>query len=375
MNKCIVCGQETKNKKYCSNECKYKDMSHNKKNCLNCGKPVNRCEVSYCSRKCYFEHKKKEFEKEIKYNKCIICGKLTKNEKYCSMKCLGKDENRIEIAIKNLPNETYWTEEEHLFLEQNYGKMPIVELCDSLKRSQGAVIRYAQVNNIISKRFWTEEEMLFMLNNSDDIDLISETLGKSKSAIINKFAVMNGFRNDDGCSLISPQEYITNYICNDLGYSCISEFRVDKYTLDLALFNLDIEIQGSYWHCDERIFAGCKIVRDKDAVEKDSRRKAYLESMGYEVIYIWEYDIISNPKKVKSEIKTKIENHLNKMTEEEKAFWETKFIKQIEKAIKKEQLKIIRANKQLEHLNNNLQKLNKKVGRIKTPEKIWNALN
>lgn len=64
MNKCIVCGQETKNKKYCSNKCKYEDKSHEKKHCLNCGKLVDRCDVSYCSRKCYFEHKKKEFEKE-----------------------------------------------------------------------------------------------------------------------------------------------------------------------------------------------------------------------------------------------------------------------------------------------------------------------
>lgn len=48
------------------------------------------------------------------------------------------------------------------------------------------------------------------------------------------------------------------------------------------------------------------------------------------------------------------------MSKEQKELWKNKCIETIQKAIEKEELKIIRANKQLKQLNNNLQKLNKK---------------
>ena len=65
MNRCKKCGAQTKNKKYCSNECKYADMSQEKSLCVNCGKPVKRCETIYCSIECYREHKKREYEVSI----------------------------------------------------------------------------------------------------------------------------------------------------------------------------------------------------------------------------------------------------------------------------------------------------------------------
>ena len=53
MNNCIICGKETKNKKYCSVKCKSQNMSKPKKKCLNCGVKVLRCNVKFCCHKCY----------------------------------------------------------------------------------------------------------------------------------------------------------------------------------------------------------------------------------------------------------------------------------------------------------------------------------
>lgn len=372
MNKCITCGQETKNKKYCSNKCKYADMSQKKKLCINCGEPVKRCETIYCSKKCYQEHRKQEFETSVKYNNCIICGQKTRNQKYCSMKCLGKDKSRIETAINNLPNETYWTKEEQILLKENYGVIPLEELSELLHRKKETIIKYANEHNIMSQRLWTSEDIDFLMNNLDDIDKVAEKLCRSKSSIVNKLATINGFRNENGYSIISPQEYVTNYLREQLNYPCISEFRVGQYTLDLVLYNLDIEIQGSYWHGDERLFSENKTNKQEKTIAKDERRKEYLEMSGYKVIYIWEYDIISNPEKIKAEIKGIIENHLSTMSEEEKIFWMQNNTENIQKAIKKEQLKIDRANKRMEYLNNNLKYINR-VGRTKIPEKNWKA--
>ena len=359
MNKCKVCGRETKNKKYCSNKCKYIDKTYDKKLCLNCGKPVDRCEVLYCCRKCYFEHKKKLFEENIKYNNCIICGKPTKNKKYCSMKCLGKDESRKAMSIKNLPNDTNWTDDEISLLKSEYGVMPIQKLAKMLNRSSNTIIRYANQHNITSKRLWTNEEIQFLLNHTDNIDLLVEKLGKSKSAIINKLSVLNGFRDETGYSIVSPQEYITKYICDELGYGCVSEMRVEKYTLDLVLYNLDFEIQGSYWHYDSRIMDEEITEKQKVTIEKDERRKEYLESKGYIVVYLWEYDIVSNPSKIKKYIKELISNLIKSLSENEKEYWITNCINGIENSIKKEEEKNIRANKRLEHLKHNLKIINK----------------
>ena len=334
-------------------------MSHEKKNCLNCGKKVSRCEVLYCSKRCYHEYKRKEFEKTIQYNKCIICGKPTVNEKYCSMKCLGKDISRIDIMMKNLPNETYWTDEEVEILKKNYGVMPISDLCNLLHRNQYAVIQYASKHNISSKRFWTDDEVEFLLQNYNDINLLTNTLRKSKSAIINKLSTINGFRDELGNSIISPQEYITKFISDELGYHCISEFRVDRYLLDIVLVNMDIEIQGSYWHCDERIFNDSKTDMQEQRIQRDKKRKDHLESIGYSVIYVWEYDIISNPEMVKKKLSNKIEEHLTTLSSVQKLFWKEKIIKQIDHAIKNEHKKKNPSNKKLEHLNNNLHKTRK----------------
>ena len=78
------------------------------------------------------------------------------------------------------------------------------------------------------------------------------------------------------------------------------------------------------------------------------------------MIYIWEYDIVSNPQKVKETIGKKIKEHLNSMETSQREQLETKFIEQIKRAIKKEQLKTNKSNERLSHLNYNLQKLNKR---------------
>lgn len=162
MNKCIICGKETKNKKYCSIKCKAKAMSKPKGICLYCGKQLERCETKYCSKECYQKHKKEKYKESLVYNHCVICGKLTLNEKYCSMKCLGKDNSRLKIATKNLKNTYEWTEEKLKFLQENYGKLSLEELEKELNNKKENIIATATRYHIKSQRKWTEEEIEFL---------------------------------------------------------------------------------------------------------------------------------------------------------------------------------------------------------------------
>ena len=312
MNKCLYCGKETKNKKYCSKECKIKAMTKEKPHCLNCGKELDRCEKKFCNNKCYQEYKRKEFEKTLVYNHCIICGKPTLNEKYCSQECMGKDPARKITAVKNLEkvNETPWTEKEIEFLINNYGIMPISDLCEYLKRNQGEVIKKANDINIKSKRYWKDEDILYLQAHcNDSLESLKNALHKSSSAIMNKFAKINGFQDNKGNSIISVQEFVSKFIKEELKINVLEEFHVGKYITDILVGTLDIEIQGTYWHADPRFYPQETISESqKQHIERDRLKKEYFEKKGIKILYLWEYDIISNPQKCKEIIAEKIKD-------------------------------------------------------------------
>ena len=59
-----------------------------------------------------------------------------------------------------------------------------------------------------------------------------------------------------------------------------------------------IEVQGTYWHCDPRFYSSTDIVKFGDETysasnvwEKDNEKKILAENYGYNVYYIWEFDI------------------------------------------------------------------------------------
>lgn len=307
MNICIICGKETKNKKFCSVDCKSVFMSKDKGTCLNCGKQLTRCDTKFCSRQCSLTYKKIQFQKNQVLNKCIICGKETKNEKYCSMICLGKDKSRISTAISNLKNTHFWSEEEIQYLNENYGKISLSTISKFLGLDKSVIVAYAHKHNIKSAHKWKEYEVEFLKNNKEkSLDYLCEELGRSKSSISNKYRIINGFNDKNGNKIISPQEYISNFI-KSLNIFYLEEVKIGNFSTDILIYNLDIEIQGTYWHCDSRFFDEQNLDdRDIARIDKDQRKKDYFESIGIEILYIWEYDIISNPEKCKQIILHKI---------------------------------------------------------------------
>ena len=351
MNFCKICGKETKNKVFCSIECKAIAQSHSKNKCPICGKTIKRTEMKYCSKICYSKARKAKNTKKIIYNKCIICGKETKNPKYCSMKCLGKDESRKATAINNLPNEHKWIQKEIDFLENNYGKININVISKTLGINKNAIIAFCSKNNIVSQKKWHKKEREYLLEHcNDDIEELSKTLNKSKSSIINQFSKLNGFSDYEGKSLISPQNFIYNFLIENFDLPVLNNIPIGKYTSDILIYKLDIEIQGTYWHNDPRF-----IEEDIDNHRKnDAIKKEFLEKEGFTIYYIWEYDIYSNPQKVKNLLEEKIYKYLNSLTQKEKEdilnLHKTKLLQiQNEKERKIESLQ-----KTLEETNNNL---------------------
>lgn len=75
-----------------------------------------------------------------------------------------------------------------------------------------------------------------------------------------------------------------------------NEYRAGRFLLDVYLGKtLGIEVQGSYWHGDIRLYPKPKNEIQKKADKRDKRKKLFLEEKGIAVLYIWEKDIDENP--------------------------------------------------------------------------------
>lgn len=93
MNKCIVCGAETKNKLYCSQACRSKNATCYTKECDFCGREFTTKTKTqrYCDRYCYDRFIK--LTRTVKVE-CKTCGKIYQAQaaranttKYCSREC------------------------------------------------------------------------------------------------------------------------------------------------------------------------------------------------------------------------------------------------------------------------------------------------
>jgi G:T-mismatch repair DNA endonuclease (very short patch repair protein) len=78
-----------------------------------------------------------------------------------------------------------------------------------------------------------------------------------------------------------------------------------------AFYNIIFEIQGDKWHANPNIYKPNDLITGlwvgeltaSEIWKRDEIRKKHMESFGYTVYYIWEYDIRHNLPQVKYFIK------------------------------------------------------------------------
>jgi hypothetical protein len=73
-----------------------------------------------------------------------------------------------------------------------------------------------------------------------------------------------------------------------------------NYYYDAQVDNVIIEVQGSYWHADKRIYKENDIVHDgktaKEIWKFDEHKKYVAEQNNFKILYIFEYDYKQNKK-------------------------------------------------------------------------------
>jgi G:T-mismatch repair DNA endonuclease (very short patch repair protein) len=107
-----------------------------------------------------------------------------------------------------------------------------------------------------------------------------------------------------GCFLSSRNqsdtwiERATEQKLKDLSLEYVKQYEVGRMTLDFYLpdFNLAIEVNGDFWHCNPDIYGKTKPIHKyhERILAKDKRKLKQLDDLGYEVLIIWENDIATD---------------------------------------------------------------------------------
>lgn len=253
LKECIYCKKDFETndvrKKYCCSKCRErakirpsKTKEKVEKECLFCGKVfiTSDSKKKYCSKKCY--HDIKIRNSKIYEKVCKFCGKkfFTTNHStlYCSDECL---------------------------LKRKYINKCMCEICG--------------------------KEFLSQLKDSKYCCSKCKSLGYKKRNIISH--ILN--------SSYIPKSTNTKphkMVLDKLNYNnIISEYRIEIFSIDIFIpeFNLPIEINGGYWHCDPRFCEIKTINRFKNAIIREERKnKLIFDKLKSHILYLWEYDIKHN---------------------------------------------------------------------------------
>jgi very-short-patch-repair endonuclease len=115
----------------------------------------------------------------------------------------------------------------------------------------------------------------------------------------------------------SNYENLVYRFVKDLGFK--RNKQIGRFNVDFLNENTKtiIEFNGDYWHMNpalynEDFFNPVTKIQAKDKWDLDKKRKAELESLGYEVIVWWESEMIKNRKINESAIKAAIEDYNQK---------------------------------------------------------------
>ena len=216
----------------------------------------------------------------------------------------------------------FFTEEEDIFLKENASKMSLKDLSEKLNKCDETIakelknlgIKERKGNSIYfpkkgfdnpkSIQFPDDEEFYEDLKNpiyshtylSKKYSYSVSTISKWRKMLFGNFKTMV----DTFLCKSSAEIDFENKILIPLDLAYFYEYKIDNWKIDYNLgHHLLIEIQSDYYHKLPKV------------IEKDTRKKEYLEKLGYTILYFWEKDL-KNIKLVKSIIVETLKRQIEK---------------------------------------------------------------
>ena len=218
----------------------------------------------------------------------------------------------IQRATKlglNTSKSRNYTDDEKIFIIENYSKIPIAEISKITGRSYPSLNKFARKNNLVSySKIMYENNVKFILDNCESMtdSEISKKISVSIDTVENIRKSHGIYKSPALVNGVSSIERFVKNILDELSIKYIycaefGDFRPDFLLEDGKI----IEVNGDYWHCNPCIYGnGPEDEIQIKHVIRDYSKKCYYLSNNINYIEIWEYDINHNPDLVIEKIKT-----------------------------------------------------------------------
>ncbi len=260
--------------------------------CDNCGKSFHRRQDhidrnnkhNFCCRQCNYEYTKRNSHE---YRQCEICGKefyclKSSSQRFCSNKC----NSEWQKTVTGINNPLY----KRIEVECDYchNKFDIPQSKIGAHKH-----KFCSMN---CKREWFKNVLCKDEQYKQD---------RRNTALLE---LQNGVFN----TVDTKPQLIVNKILDELKIEYEREKILGFYSMDnyLPEYNLVIEIQGDYWHCNPKKYdtpinnIQCK------TISRDKAKHTYLKKYyGIEILYLWESDINKYPELCKQLIVEYITNN------------------------------------------------------------------
>lgn len=237
---------------------------------------------------------KRSYEyRKIQANKrCLDCGTLiyfynSERCRKCAKKLLKLDDKKCIGCGKTI----------------SYGSTGrCIKCAAKVKKSPETIKKMSEATTINMTERWKNPE--FKKRVSKSVSIAIKEKYKDDKYVEKRSAGIHNYLSKMSSKLeLSVFEYIKNS-----GY--LNSIRIGRYVVDFVnnANRIIIECYGDYWHCNPNKYSPdyyCKGKKStaKDIWESDNKRKLHLESLGYTVIVVWEYDIRKNGSNINNWVK------------------------------------------------------------------------
>lgn len=222
---------------------------------------------------------------------------------------------RFKLGIfdyKHVPiRDDYWTDADIKFLRENINFLDTGEIAKQLNRTKKAVdVQATRMKLIKYQSIWSagEEEVLKKYSNLS-IYSLCHILEKTPRSIEHKARELGiDVRKREKMTVIEKaiEKILIDLKCDYSSFVILGE--EFKYEADFVVGKKVIEVNGDYWHGNPSIFTNLNAQQEVFRL-KDKLKKEYFESLGYEVFYVWEYDIHNNYNEVCNYVASLIRNN------------------------------------------------------------------
>ena len=227
-----------------------------------------------------------------RYN-CEYCGKvcytnprtfLDRKNLYCSHECYAKDK----------PNKVGYG-------ENNICYNRVIKYCNNCGKELRLVPFRANQKNMFGEShsfcsqqcYWEFRSKYYRGDKLIRREITEETRERMRCAVAKKLCKLD--------RLDTKIQKITNDILDNLDIKYVREHNIVYYSIDnyLSDYNLMIEVQGDYWHCNPLIFNANKYLMNQkqyEGIHRDKIKHSYIKNhCNVEILYLWESDIEKRP--------------------------------------------------------------------------------